>query len=251
MTKISVCIPTYNGGKYIKEQLESILVQLSPNDEVIISDDNSTDDTIDIITSLNDSRVKIYIHEKIENPYKGPYKNVFYVYKNVENALKYASGDYIFLSDQDDIWLPEKVNLVVEKLENGEQVVLHDNTVIDNNYNTILSSYFSISNPSNSLMGFIVSGRFIQGASMAFTKKIKDYSIPFPDKNPIGHDHWIAYNAFFRGYDIFFIDKPLLLYRRHSNNVSSCSETSQNPLWFKISYRFRLIWAALTVKLNK
>lgn len=64
MSKISVCMATYNGEKYIKEQIDSILCQLSENDELIISDDRSKDRTIDIIKSYNDSRIKLYIHEK-------------------------------------------------------------------------------------------------------------------------------------------------------------------------------------------
>jgi glycosyltransferase involved in cell wall biosynthesis len=246
MRKISVCIPTYNGSKYIKEQLDSILSQLSENDEVILSDDRSTDNTVQIIESYNDNRIKIVTHEKIRNAYRGPYKTIYYVYRNIENALKHATGDYVFLSDQDDIWLPNKVNRVLDKLESGQEIVLHNNTVIDNAYNELLSSYFAFSHPSNNKLRIILRC-FIQGASMAFTKRIKDYSLPFP-KNPISHDHWIAYNAIFRGYKVAFIQEPLLLYRRHGGNVSPSSEKSLNPLWFKISYRFLLVWAVILVK---
>ncbi len=246
MNKISVCIPTFNGGKYIKEQLESILSQISEDDEVIISDDRSTDDTIKIIKSFNDKRIKIFTHEKIKNNYKGPYKNIYYVYRNIENALSKATGDYIFLSDQDDIWLPDKVEKVLAEFNKGAEIILHNNIVVDNNKNVLLASYFNFSRPSNNTIRIIVRC-FIQGASMAFTQKTLKFSLPFPN-NPISHDHWIAYNAFFRGHKITFINEPLLLYRRHENNVSPSSEKSKNPLWFKISYRFRLIWAIILIK---
>ena len=95
---VSVCMATYNGGKYIKEQIDSILGQLSNNDELIISDDNSTDDTVDIINRISDSRVRLFFNKQ-----KG-YTN------NFENALKQVRGDIIFLSDQDDIWMDNKVN---------------------------------------------------------------------------------------------------------------------------------------------
>ena len=91
---ISVCIATYNGEKYIKEQLLSILPQLGKKDEVIISDDHSTDNTLDIVKGLNDNRIKIVMNNR-EKGYTS----------NFENALSYAIGDYIFLSDQDDIWM--------------------------------------------------------------------------------------------------------------------------------------------------
>ena len=88
---ISVCIATYNGEHYINQQLKSILSQLSYNDEIIISDDSSNDKTINIIESFNDKRIKLLKYQKYFNP----------IY-NFENTLKNVSGDYIFLSDQDD-----------------------------------------------------------------------------------------------------------------------------------------------------
>lgn len=246
MKKISVCIPTYNGERYIKEQLDSILCQLSENDEIIISDDRSTDSTIDILKSYNDSRIKIFIHEPIENKYTGTYKNIYYVYRNVENALKNASGDYIFLSDQDDIWLPNKIEKMMEAFNNGAWIIQHDNTLINNNHDVLLDSYYSFVKPDNSYYRTIIKC-YIQGASMAFTRKVMEYSLPFPN-NPISHDHWIAYNSYFRGHEMYIIDSSLILYRRHDNNVSPSGQKSKNSLWFKISYRFRLLWAIFIIK---
>ena len=92
MKKISVAMATYNGEKYIKKQIESILINLNKDDELIISDDGSKDKTLDIIKSIKDKRIKI-----ISGPKQG-------VIKNFENALNNCTGEYIFLSDQDDIW---------------------------------------------------------------------------------------------------------------------------------------------------
>ena len=121
--KISVCLATYNGEKYIKEQLDSILPQLSANDEIIISDDNSTDDTINIIRSLNDERIKIYV-----NKTKG-------IVKNFENALNNASGDIIFLSDQDDVWKNDKVKKILSAFssDNSLTFVFSNAEIIDEN----------------------------------------------------------------------------------------------------------------------
>ena len=102
---ISVCIATYNGEKYIREQLDSILPQLGLDDEVIISDDSSTDNTLKIIEEYNDCRIKIFSNNKFYSPIL-----------NFENALKKAQGDFIFLSDQDDIWKSNKVEVVMKYL---------------------------------------------------------------------------------------------------------------------------------------
>ena len=87
--KISVCMATYNGEKYIAEQIRSILPQLSEDDEVIVSDDGSSDATLDIVRSFNDPRIRI-VQNELEHGYT----------KNFENALNHANGDIIFISDQ-------------------------------------------------------------------------------------------------------------------------------------------------------
>lgn len=233
-------MPTYNGEKYIKQQLESILIQLGENDEVIISDDRSTDQTIPIIESLNDKRIRIVVHPKIENKFGGSYKSLYYVYKNVENALVHATGDYIFLSDQDDIWLPNKIGRMMEEFDKGIECVLHNNQVVDNDMNVLMESQFNWSKPSKNVLKLFTKP-FYQGASMAFTKRVKDLSIPFPNNYPVGHDLWIACCEWANGKKISFVEQPLLRYRRHANNVSFCTEKSTNSLYFKVSYRFNIV----------
>ena len=102
---ISVCMATYNGEKYIRQQICSIISQIGEGDEVIISDDGSTDSTLDTIRSMADSRIRIV---------KGPCRRSPTL--NFENALSHAQGDYIFLADQDDVWLPGKVSACVQWL---------------------------------------------------------------------------------------------------------------------------------------
>ena len=111
---ISVCMATFNGEKYIKEQIQSILNQLSLDDEVIISDDGSSDKTLEVINHINDKRIKVFT-----NTHKHGFTH------NFENALNHANGEYIFLSDQDDIWAEEKVNKVMESLIYND-LVIHD-----------------------------------------------------------------------------------------------------------------------------
>lgn len=242
---ISVCIPLYNGEKYLREQLDSILSQLSLNDEIIISDDGSSDCSLEIISSYQDSRIKLLHHKKETNMYEGTYRTIFNVYRNVENALCNSSGDYIFLSDQDDVWLPNKVKRVIMEFEKGQECILHDNIVVDSDKTILFDSYFERMKPNHSFIKLIVKC-FYQGASMAFTRNVLDLAIPFPN-NPISHDHWIAYNAYIGKFKIEFIKEPLILYRRHGNNVSPSAEKSTNSLFFKISYRFYLLKACLLI----
>jgi len=115
---VSICMATYNGESHLKEQLSSILNQKFVNNknielEIIISDDNSTDKTLDLIKDFNDSRIKVFKHNK--KKYKS-YSSLFSVTKNFENAIKYSSGDYIFLSDQDDMWYSNKLDIMVGSL---------------------------------------------------------------------------------------------------------------------------------------
>ena len=133
---ISVAMATYNGEKYIKEQLDSILKQLNNNDEIIISDDGSTDNTINIINSYNDKRIRI-----IEGPHKS-------VKQNFANAISNCKGKYIFLSDQDDIWLDYKVDTVLKVFETTNcTCVVHDAQVFDSNTNeVIMDSFFKFRN---------------------------------------------------------------------------------------------------------
>ena len=112
---ISVCMATYNGGKFIREQLESILSQLPSVDaEIVIADDGSTDNTLSVIASLNDLRIRVLPAEK--------HLGVIY---NFERALQSAKGDIVFLADQDDIWIPGKVKKILEALKTSD-LVLHD-----------------------------------------------------------------------------------------------------------------------------
>jgi len=117
--KISVCMATYNGANYLREQMDSILNQdLSKYPdaelEIIVSDDMSTDETMAILESYNDDRIHIYHHtNKKSHKY---YKAMFACTENFGNAMEKATGDYIFLSDQDDIWHPMKISKTLDAL---------------------------------------------------------------------------------------------------------------------------------------
>ncbi len=232
---ISVCMPTYNGALHVGEQLRSILSQLGPGDEVIVSDDGSTDDTLEVIRNLGDSRIRLLHHPPIDNPHRGAWRTVNAVSRNVEYAMGRASGDVIFLSDQDDVWLPGKVARVMREFERGVELVLHDSVVVDNNGMVLLNSYFDFSHPSRSWFRFTLKC-FYPGSAMAFTRRVAHLSLPFPQLG-LAHDQWIATVEWTHGKNISFVREPLMLYRRHDGTASTGVAKSRNSLWFKLSYR--------------
>ena len=223
---ISVCMATYNGERFIKEQIDSILMQIGPNDEIVISDDHSTDNTLKIISSYNDKRIKL-----INNP------NVRSVSYNFLNSLKNAKGDYIFLSDQDDIWMPQKIQIILENLINYDLVV-HDAKVIDSKGNILNNSAHQ-----NARVNFVynlISNRTFSGCCMAFRRSILSFCLPFPPSF-IMYDHWIALCALTLGLRVKYIENKLILYRRHFDN-NSFFKKSKNNFFTKIKYRLVMIY---------
>lgn len=243
---ISVCIPTYNGASYIVSQLESILGQLSSTDEVIISDGSSTDRTVEIIQTLNDPRIKIYTLTSEVNPYTGIFHKIYQISRNVENALSQARGEYVFLSDQDDYWLPHKVATVMEQLQRSDMVI-HNCTVTDPELKPVIKSYFTVTKPRPTLIGLLRKSSFM-GCCMAFRRTVLDKALPFPQRIAVEHDAWIGICALKHADRIAILDEPLIYYRRHNNNASTCAEKSRNPLWSKLKRRWILLQAYFLCK---
>jgi glycosyltransferase involved in cell wall biosynthesis len=214
---ISVCIATYNGEKYIKEQLDSILSQLGENDEVLVSDDSSQDATLVVIEKIMDKRIKVFKLNSADNSGgSGVFEKMKRIRLNFANALQHAKGDVIFLSDQDDVWKENKVNRMLELLKLSDCVV-HDCTVVDNAMNVLFDSYLAYRNPRHSLIGTFIKPPFM-GCCMAFNRKVLERALPFSTR-PIEHDTWIGLCAFKIG-KVSIVNDNLLYYRRHSFNVS-------------------------------
>ena len=203
---ISVCMATYNGEKYIRQQLCSIISQIGEGDEVIISDDGSTDSTLDTIRSMADGRVRIV---------KGPCRQS--PTQNFENALSHAKGDYIFLADQDDVWLPGKVSTCMKWL-NRYDCVVSDAEMADESLRVIEKSYYSVhhTKPGRWYNLFVKNG--YMGCCMAFTRRVLDAALPFPNGIAM-HDLWIGNVAAFR-FSVRFIGEALVTYRCHGGNAS-------------------------------
>jgi glycosyltransferase involved in cell wall biosynthesis len=227
MPQISVCIATYNGEKYIKEQLDSILPQLKQHDEIIISDDSSTDNTLQIINSFQDKRIVLLRNQKFQSP-------IF----NFENALKHSTGEYIFLADQDDVWMPDRLEKSIHLFDESD-VIVSDCKVVNENLEVLNDSYFSEVNAKPGLFrNWFRTSPYI-GCCMAFKRKVLEMALPFPKNIPM-HDFWIAMvsEALFK---VKFIYEPLVLYRRHSSNLTVTASENVNPLHKKISYRMNTL----------
>lgn len=228
--KISVCLAAYNGERFIQQQIDSILSQLSDDDELIISDDGSTDGTISIISSYKDQRIKLFDN--------GNRKDIA---RNFENALQHASGDYIFLSDQDDIWCDGKVETVVKELESFD-CVLHNAQLIDAENNILDTDLFSIYRTRKGYLNNLLRNTFV-GCCMAFRKELLPVILPIPNSITM-HDMWIALLSEKKG-KTKLIDSQLIHYRRHGSNASTTSDKSGFSRFYQLKYRLQMFYYTL------
>jgi glycosyltransferase involved in cell wall biosynthesis len=227
---ISVCLATYNGAKYIRLQLESILTQLSLDDEIVISDDGSKDDTIQIISDLNDSRIRVFLNSAPHG-----------VVPNFKNALCQAKGDYIFFCDQDDVWAPNKVKICVEELQHSDLVV-HNALLMDGDGHISNVDFFSLRGSRPGYWHNLYKNSFI-GCCMAFRREVLDYVMPFP-AHILWHDMWLGLMVEKHG-KTKFINDNLLYYRRHGDNASATAEKSTFSLAFQLKYRLQMLYYSL------
>lgn len=205
MKRVSVCMACFNGEKYIKEQIDSILVQLTDHDELIISDDGSTDRTVRIIESYTDKRVSLY---------KSNFRSHL---KNFDFVLSKANGSYIFLTDQDDVWYPNKIEVTLECFKNYNLIVCNCEYT-NENLELIGLNWFSNLNAGSGLIKNFTKNTYL-GCCMAFDRKVLNAALPFP--NGINsHDTWIGLIAEIVGRP-YFNDQKLQLFRRHGLNFSN------------------------------
>ena len=233
---ISVALTTYNGEKYISAQLDSIIQQFDVDDEIIISDDNSTDNTINIINKYvdNDLRIKLFINKR-----KG-------ISSNFQNSISNSSNEIVFLCDQDDIWAEDKVITVKNYFElNKVILIISDAFIVDSNLNIINESYYKFRNSEKGIIRNIIKNSYL-GCAMAFRKELKNIILPIPPKVPM-HDMWIGIMAETNG-EVLFVPEKLIYYRRHNGNATqSVSKTSMRQ---KILWRTNLVKEIILRKIN-
>lgn len=207
--KISVAMTTYNGEKYLREQLDSLYSQTRIPDEIIVTDDLSSDNTVKILEEYKKSKgLKYFINKKRLG-----------VNKNFEKSVSLCSGDYISFCDQDDIWLPEKIEKSYLKLKeiekNGMPSLVKVNHIeINNNKEIIRCKKMKDSGVfTDTIFDF-----YLLGCTMMFNKKMLNYILPFPETSVVVFDAYSYYTSLIIG-NQYRISEPLMYYRRHSSNV--------------------------------
>ena len=219
-SKISVALCTYNGEKFIEQQLDSILNQTITVDEIIICDDCSKDNTVAIINKYienNPSLFKLYINE-----------NNLKSNANFEKAIQLTTGDYIFLSDQDDIWKNDKVEKIITVFNNNKKAegVFSNADFINDNNNPIYNNltlwdfvcFFENNNfnPNYLKKLLINKGNYLTGATLCIKKEVKLFSIPFKTGGDFIHDEWLAFQLVNRE-TLYYSTENLISYRIHQN----------------------------------
>lgn len=217
---------TKNGATFIRAQLNSILPQLKSNDEIIISDDCSADDTLEIVRSLKDPRIRILNSDSERG-----------ITKNFEASLMASRGEFIFLADQDDVWIPGKIKIMKHALGKHE-LVISDCKLVDDSLRTQNDSFYIVNKSGQGLIKNLIKNSYM-GCCMAFTREVRDRALPFPDDLPI-HDFWIGLigEMYFK---VLFLPDVLVLHRRHAANATTSGKTSRQPIKQKLVDRYRMV----------
>ncbi len=215
MKTISIALCTYNGEKYLTEQLQSLFDQTLKPNEIVISDDGSKDGTLKIISQFqNKNLIPIRLLTQDKN---------LGVYKNFIHCIEQCEGEIIFTCDQDDYWMPDKLekhmhvhkNDAIDLVYSNAEVVLN---TLDNTLYTLwkMESILDLKRGKSSFSSLIVKGQSIAGCCMSFKKSFFDKILPVPDQ--VYHDDWIATSACLSG-KITGIPESLIKYRQHGGNV--------------------------------
>ncbi len=219
---IGVCIATYNGSAFIEDQLKSIINQTMGVDEIIISDGGSIDNTVEKCKkTLKGSSIKYQIFTT---------KNRLSVTENFEKAIRHANSEYIFISDQDDVWINNKVFDVIRVMKDRKAGCLFSNALlVDKNLNSLNQTLWDSVNYNHSrdevtsinagdvaFINELLKHNVETGMCMCIHRELLNYALPFP-KNVL-HDNWIALIAALSTNTVAY-NKELVLYRQHENNV--------------------------------
>ncbi|MNK76254.1 UDP-Glc:alpha-D-GlcNAc-diphosphoundecaprenol beta-1,3-glucosyltransferase WfgD [compost metagenome] len=226
MSVVDIAMATYNGEKYIREQLDSIISQTFADWRLFVRDDGSNDNTVEIVREYinKDSRINL-IEDNLGN---------LRVSRNFEQALFYCKAPYTMFADQDDIWFENKIEnslSFIKKVEKSDvPVLVFANSVL---VNETLSEQFGNNytlTMQPSLRNFLFSNAGYQGSTMIFNEKLKEKLVPFSLNCPV-HDYHVSLIALFFG-EVYHIPSAMMLYRRHDN-----ATTKQN-----LTFKERLVY---------
>ncbi|PWE19061.1 glycosyltransferase family 2 protein [Aliarcobacter skirrowii] len=216
MKKITILLSTYNGKKYIKEQLDSIFNQTYKNIEIIVRDDGSSDNTIEILKSYNIEP----IDTKINLGAMGSFEEL------LKYAVQNSNSDYFMFCDQDDVWEIDKVEKTLAKMQEMKQqfgdipLLVHTNLeVVDESLNTINDSFMNFQkiDPKKNNFHNLLIQNTITGCTVMINRKLAQMCLPIPD-GAIMHDWWIGLLASQFG-KIGYIDEATIKYRQHTSNT--------------------------------
>ncbi len=212
---VSIVVCTYNGEKYIKEQLDSLINQTYPNIEIIICDDNSNDCTIDIVKEYQKHYSNIFLYQNKEN---------LGINKNMENGFLKSNGKYISPCDQDDVWELTKTEKLVNLIEYTKlQLVYCDGYLTDSNLNKIKKESETFKFYKGKGAVNLIFNNCVSGHGMLFNKKLLKKALPLPT-GKLYYDYWLAIHALcFDGID--YVDEPLVKFRRHENAATLFKKT--------------------------
>lgn len=220
---ISIAIATYNGANFLKEQIDSILKQTIQDIEIVVCDDCSTDNTLDLLQEYASKDLRFHIYQNDKNlGFK----------KNFEKAISLCNGDYIALSDQDDIWGKNHLELLLCAIKD-KSLACGNSTLIDKDGKSLGMTlkyqesldYIPKNNLKKALSIFLFRNPY-QGATMMINNRMKEIALPIPDGVDY-HDTWLASVACFLD-GINYIEEPILKYRRLSNSVTGSRETRKS-----------------------
>jgi len=224
LPSISVVMATYNGEKYLTEQLESILTQTLPPAEIIVCDDRSTDKTVSILQNYTDrGLIKFHVNT-----------SQLGVINNFKKAATFAdSSNFVAFADQDDVWLPNKLEaltqVMVNDLNQSLPAMVFSDLSITDKAGTILNhslwKAFTI-DPDKQTFKTLLTRNIVPGCTMLINDKMKHELLKMPNAAYM-HDAWITFVAYaFKNYA--YLKQPLVLYRQHDNNVTYSVSASLN-----------------------
>lgn len=202
-------IATYNGEQFIGDQISSILDQIGEHDEIIVSDDHSNDRTIELIESFSDSRITIVVPKRRLGPIR-----------NFEHALRYTTKQVVVMSDQDDVWLPGRVDEIKQYFMQSNSPVdllVLNSRVVNGELRTISPSLFDLLGCGSGLLKNVYRNTYV-GCHMAFTRSLLFAALPFPSRIPM-HDVWLGLIAELTGV-VSFRPKITMLFRRSGYNYT-------------------------------
>lgn len=222
--KVDILLATYNGEKYVAEQIESILNQSYKNIRLIISDDCSKDSTTEILEKFRKLDERVIVHIQKEN---------LGVVKNIEFLLNQVESPLYMLADQDDYWLPEKVKMSVKTLqEKDADLVFGDLEVVDKDLNTIYPSFGDFMLLNKKIAKYIDSYKVnylyncVTGCTVISKKEFIKYILPLPTNSKfLIHDHWIGLMAGING-KLAYMPEKYIKYRQHGDNQVGTNKLS-------------------------